>query len=84
MKLLEEKLDIESITVMIQKEVADRLIEVPGGKNTGAITYTVYYYCESCKIREVENTSFVPMPEVTSEVIRLNLRSKPAVDVKMP
>ena len=38
MKLLEEKLDIESITVMIQKEVADRLIEVPGGKNTGAIT----------------------------------------------
>ena len=47
MKLLEEKLDIQSITVMIQKEVADRLIEIPGGKNTGAITHTVYYYC-SC------------------------------------
>ena len=53
MKLLEEKLDIESITVMIQKEVADRLIEVPSGKNTGAITYTIYYYCDSEKIMEV-------------------------------
>ena len=55
MKLLEEKLDIESITVMIQKEVADRLIEIPSGKNTGAITYTIYYYCDSEKIMEVLN-----------------------------
>lgn len=82
MKLLEENLDIESITVMIQKEVADRLIETPSGKNTGAITYTVYYYCESNKIREVSNTSFIPMPEVTSEVINLKLRKEPAIDVE--
>ena len=82
MKLLEEKLDIVSITVMIQKEVADRLIEIPSGKNTGAITYTVYYYCECEKIREVENTCFVPMPEVTSEVINLKLRKEPAVKVE--
>ena len=82
MKLLEENLDIASITVMIQKEVADRLIEIPSGKNTGAITYTVYYYCESEKIREVENTCFIPMPEVTSEVINLKLRKEPAVKVK--
>ena len=82
MKLLEENLDIESITVMIQKEVADRLIETPSGKNTGAITYTVYYYCESQKIREVSNTSFIPMPEVTSEVINLKLRKEPAIDVE--
>ena len=82
MKLLENNLDIDSITVMIQKEVADRLIDIPGGKNTGAITYTVYYYCESEKIREVENTSFIPMPEVTSEVINMKLRDKPAVDVE--
>ena len=82
MKLLEENLDIASITVMIQKEVADRLIETPSGKNTGAITYTVYYYCESEKIREVENTCFIPMPEVTSEVINLKLRKEPAVDVE--
>ena len=82
MKLLEENLDIESITVMIQKEGADRLIETPSGKNTGAITYTVYYYCESQKIREVSNTSFIPMPEVTSEVINLKLRKEPAIDVE--
>lgn len=82
MKLLEENLDIASITVMIQKEVADRLIETPSGKNTGAITYTVFYYCESEKIREVENTCFIPMPEVTSEVINLKLRKEPAVKVE--
>ena len=82
MKLLESKLDIYSITVMIQKEVAERLIEVPGGKNTGAITYSIYYYCESTKIREVENSSFIPMPEVTSEVINLVLRKSPPVNVK--
>lgn len=82
MKLLEDKLDIKSITVMIQKEVADRLIETPGGKNTGAITYTVYYYCESEKIMEVPNSSFIPEPEVTSEVIKMNLRDKPVVEIE--
>ena len=84
MKLLEEKLDIKSITVMIQKEVADRLIETPGGKNTGAITYTVYYYCDSEKIMEVPNSSFIPEPEVTSEVIKMNLRSKTVVEIDNP
>ena len=84
MKLLEERLDIESITVMIQKEVADRLIEIPGGKNTGAITYTVYYYCESEKIMEVPNSSFIPEPEVTSEVIKMNLIKEPGVKVDNP
>ena len=82
MKLLEEKLDIESITVMIQKEVADRLIEIPGGKNTGAITHTVYYYCEPEKIMEVPNSSFIPEPEVTSEVIKMKLRKAPAVKIE--
>lgn len=82
MKLLEEKLDIESITVMIQKEVADRLIEIPSGKNTGAITYTIYYYCDSEKIMEVPNSSFIPEPEVTSKVIKLNIRKEPAVKPK--
>lgn len=84
MKLIEDRLDIESITVMIQKEVADRLIEIPGGKNTGAITYTVYYYCTSKKIMEVPNTSFIPEPEVTSEIIKMDLRYKPVVDVENP
>ena len=82
MKLIENNLDIYSITIMIQKEVADRLIEIPGGKNTGAITYSVYYYCEGTKIREVSNTSFLPIPDVISEVINLKIREKTAVDVK--
>ncbi len=84
MRLLEEKLDIQSITVMIQKEVAERLIEIPGGKNTGAITHTVYYYCQSKKIMEVPNNSFIPEPEVTSEVIKMNLRKVPAVKIENP
>jgi len=84
MKLLEEKLDITSITVMIQKEVADRLVEIPGGKDTGAITYSVYYYCESEKIMEVPNSSFIPEPEVTSEVIKMTLRDKLAVELENP
>lgn len=82
MKLIESNLNIESITIMIQKEVADRLIEIPSGKNTGAITYTVYYYCESRMIGLVDRKSFIPAPEVTSEIIRLKLRKNPAVKVK--
>ena len=82
MKLLEEELELESITVMIQKEVADRLIAVPGQKNTGAITYSVYYYASSEAIMEVPNSSFIPEPEVTSKVIKLNIRKEPIVTPK--
>ncbi len=81
MKLLEEKLDIESITVMVQKEVADRLIATPGEKLSGAITYCVYYYASSESITIVENNSFIPEPEVDSEVIKLSIRKNPPVDV---
>ena len=82
MKLLEEELELESITVMIQKEVADRLIAVPGQKNTGAITYSVYYYASSEAIMEVPNSSFIPEPEVTSKVIKLNIRKESIVTPK--
>ena len=82
MKLLEDRLDLESITVMIQKEVADRLIAIPGEKETGAITYSVYYYATSEGIMEVPNDSFIPEPEVTSKVIKLTLRKEPPVEVK--
>ncbi len=82
MKLLEDRLDLESITVMIQKEVADRLIATPGEKETGAITYSVYYYATAEGIMEVPNDSFIPEPEVTSKVIKLTLRKEPPVEVK--
>lgn len=82
MKLLEERLDLESITVMIQKEVADRLIAVPGEKETGAITYSVYYYATAKGILEVPNDSFIPEPEVTSKVIQLKIRKEPPIEVE--
>lgn len=82
MKLLEDELDLESITVMIQKEVAERLIATPGEKQTGAITYSVYYYAKAEGILEVPNDSFIPEPEVTSKVIKLNIRKEPPIEVK--
>ena len=82
MKLLEDRLDLETITVMVQKEVADRLIAIPGEKDTGAITYSVYYYATSEAILEVPNDSFIPEPEVTSKVIKLTIRKEPPVETK--
>lgn len=81
MKLLEEKLDIDTITVMVQKEVADRLIAIPGEKLSGAITYSVYYYATSENVTIVENNSFIPEPEVDSEVIKLSIRKNPPVEL---
>ena len=82
MKLLEEELDLESITVMIQKEVAKRLSAIPGQKDTGAITYTVYYYANTQEVIEVPNNCFIPEPDVTSEVIKLNIRKEKPVNPK--
>ena len=82
MKLLEEKLPIESITVMIQKEVADRLVEIPGGKNSGAITYSVYYYAKAEEVLKVMPNSFIPEPAVDSKVIKLKIRKENAVKVE--
>ena len=82
MKLLEEELDLESITVMIQKEVAKRLSAIPGQKDTGAITYTVYYYANAQEVIEVPNNCFIPEPDVTSEVIKLNIRKEKPVSPK--
>lgn len=82
MKLLENKLDIESITVMVQKEVADRITATPGDKLSGAITYTVDYYSEATSEIFVSKDSFIPSPEVDSEVIKLKIRKEPKVKVK--
>ncbi len=82
MKLLEDKLPIESITVMVQKEVADRLVATPSTKNAGAISYCVSYYCEPSSVLLVPNTSFIPSPEVNSEVIKLKIRKEAPVELK--
>ncbi len=81
MKLLEEKLDIETITVMIQKEVADRLVAEPGKANTGAITYAINYYTNPKVVLQVPNTAFIPAPDVNSTVIQLEVLQKSKIDV---
>lgn len=81
MKLLEENLDLESITVMIQKEVAQRLVATPGDKLSGAITYSVFYYATAQTVAMVPKTSFIPVPEVDSEVIQLKIRKVPPVEL---
>lgn len=82
MKLLEERLDIETITVMIQKEVADRLVTKPGTGDTGAITYAIHYYTNPKRVLEVLNTAFIPEPKVNSTVINLEVLKEPKVAVK--
>ncbi len=81
MKLLEDRLNLSSITVMVQKEVAERLAEKPGGKESGAITYSINYFADSEIVINVPNTSFIPAPEVNSAVIKLTLLKKPRVTV---
>ncbi len=73
MKLLEEKGNLASITVMVQKEVADRLCAKTGTREAGAITYAVEYYSNAKKIVKVPNNSFIPMPNVESAVIQLEV-----------
>lgn len=80
MKLLEDNLKLESITVMVQKEVAERLTETPGGKNSGTITYSINYYTEPTLVVNVPNNSFIPAPKVDSSVINLKLLPNPRVE----
>lgn len=82
MKLLEDNLDIVSITVMVQKEVADRITARPGDKLSGAITYSVDYYAQAKNLMFVSKECFLPSPEVDSEVIYLKIREKPQIQVK--
>ena len=82
MKLLEDKLDIDSITIMIQKEVAQRLIAKPGTSLSGSISYAISYYTKPEKVIEVSRQAFLPIPEVDSEVIKLNVLEKPSIDVE--
>jgi len=81
MKLLEDKLNIESITVMVQKEVAERLASKTGENLAGAITHTIRYYTVPEIIVNVPNTSFIPAPEVSSSVIKFNVLKKPCIEV---
>lgn len=81
MSLLESKLPIERLVVMVQKEVALRMVAKPGTKDYGALSVAVQYYTEPDIVLDVPPISFLPAPAVTSSVIRCVLRDKPPVDV---
>ena len=80
MSLLESKLPIERLVVMVQKEVALRMVAQPGTKDYGALSVAVQYYTEPDIVLDVPPKSFLPAPAVTSSVIRCVLRDKPPVD----
>ena len=81
MSLLESRLPIERLVVMVQKEVALRMVAKPGTKDYGALSVAVQYYTKPDIVLDVPPKSFLPAPAVTSSVIRCVLRDKPPVDV---
>lgn len=82
MKILEDKLPIKALTVMVQKEAADRLCAQVGTRESGAVTVAVSYYSKAEKLFSVSRGSFMPAPNVDSAVIKLNVADKPRIDVK--
>lgn len=82
MKILEDGVKADSITIMMQKEVADRIKAQPGSKAYGALSVAVQYYCTVDKVASVPRSVFVPQPNVDSIVLRLNIRKEKAVQVE--
>ena len=82
MKLLGDRLPIESLTVMVQKEAADRLAAAPGTRASSAISCAVSYYATSKMMFTAAPGSFYPAPKVTSAVVRMEIRPTPAVQVE--
>lgn len=82
MKVLEECQRVRSMTVMIQKEVAERMVAKPGGKDYGALSVAVQFYTEPKIVCHAEPHCFMPQPKVASTVISLKVLDKPAVEVK--
>lgn len=81
MALLEHKLAFQHIVVMIQKEVAERIMAHPGGKDYGSLSIAVQYYSDAELVMTVPRTVFIPQPQVDSAVIRLSPRKQPLVHV---
>ena len=81
MGILEKGVEADSITIMMQKEVADRIKAAPGGKIYGAISVAVQYYCEVEQVASVPKEVFVPRPKVDSAVLKLSIRKERPVDL---
>ncbi|MCF2667477.1 16S rRNA (adenine(1518)-N(6)/adenine(1519)-N(6))-dimethyltransferase RsmA [Faecalicatena contorta] len=82
MGLFENHVPVESITVMVQKEVADRMQTGPGNKDYGALSLAVQYYAEPYIVANVPPNCFMPRPKVGSAVIRLTCHEQPPMEVK--
>lgn len=76
------KTNIKDITVLIQKEVAERICAIPGSKKAGAITYFVNYYANAEIVGNVSKEAFIPNPEVESSIVKLKIRENKLVEVK--
>ena len=81
MTLLESRLPLKAVTVMVQREAAQRLCAPVGSSLSGAVTVAVDYYAEARKLFDVSAGSFMPAPKVDSSVIRLDIREKPGIEV---
>lgn len=81
MKILEERLPIDALTVMVQKEAAERICAEPGTRASGAVSAAVHYYSEPKLLFKVSAGSFIPAPKVDSAVIRLDILPEPPVRV---
>ena len=81
-RLLNEGYNFKSLTIMIQKEVAERINSEPNCKEYGALSVLVQYYCDTAIVRRVAPSCFIPRPKVDSIVIRLDKLEKPRVEVK--
>lgn len=82
MTILEKHIPMESLTVMIQKEVACRMNAKPSTKDYGSLSLVTRYYCEPYLVANVPQNCFMPRPNVDSAVIKLTVLDKPPVDVK--
>lgn len=82
MRLLEEKLPFKNIIIMVQKEVAERIVAKPGKKDYGALSLAVSYYAEAKIIENVPADKFIPKPKVDSAVVALRLLDKPPVEAE--
>jgi len=82
LKLLKDGYNFKSLTIMIQKEVAERINAEPNCKAYGALSVLVQYYCDTSIVRRVAPTSFIPRPKVESIVIKLDRLDKPRVETK--
>lgn len=84
LSLIQSDLPISCFVFMMQKEVADRILSLPGSKDYGALTLAVQYYCTAERVMDIPPTAFIPRPQVTSTVLKIERRTQPAVEVKDP